>query len=120
MSSRCTKRSEAELMQRIAAFRNHGDRWEEQFAAVLEVTLDLIYSGHEDRAWTFMRDHWPSNDEPNGKHHDEFEKELRQMLTASPFWPVIIALNQPADISEDTPAPVTAHHASLIESPGRN
>lgn len=93
--------SEAELMQRIASFRNQDASWWTNFAAVLEVTLDLIYTGHEDRAWVFMRDHWPVGE--GALDHDRFEMDLRERLTTSPFWPAIVALNRPEQLSDADP-----------------
>lgn len=51
--------------------------------------LDLIYSGHADKAWKFLDAAWP----PNLKGKDAFGLDFRSQLAKSPYWPAIKVMN---------------------------
>jgi hypothetical protein len=44
--------------------------------------LDLIYSGHENLGWNFLRLAW----KPNFPGYAEFAASLRKRLEQSPYW----------------------------------
>ena len=44
--------------------------------------LDLIYSGHQSRAWQFLEEAWPQNI----RGEEIFRKDFSEQLKKSPFW----------------------------------
>ena len=64
--------------------------------------LDLLYSGHEDDAWKFLDQAWPSK--VQGK--DVFARDFRAQLARSPYWPAVKAMNAaPPPPSSPSPTP---------------
>ena len=60
--------------------------------------LDLIYSGHEEGAWKFLDDAWPSK--VRGK--DVFARDFRAQLAKSPYWPAVKAMNSEKPLNGKT------------------
>ena len=114
--------SDEEIDKRIRAFRNEQDSWEGRFAALLDVVLDLIYSGNADQAWHALATRWPQPEEA-GITLAEFESELRAALRESPYAAEIEMLNvtgmshaaQVADQGQLRAANVPANRAALTE-----
>jgi hypothetical protein len=87
--------SEGEIDARLAGFRNARPDWDGRFAALLAVSLDLIYTGNADQAWRLLEQGWPVGE---GKFtHGGFAAQLRGALAESPFAAEIEALNCPPD-----------------------
>ena len=53
------------------------------------LSLDLIYGGHDADAWKFLDAAWPAK--VSGK--DAFAREFRAQLAKSPYWPEVKAMN---------------------------
>ena len=51
--------------------------------------FDLTYAGHADFAQRVTDLAWPAG--VRGK--DEFQRQVRERLTASPYWPAVTTLN---------------------------
>lgn len=85
---------DAELDSEAAAFRQRmlteGDQFELWMRSGLwRRMLDLIYTGHADRAWDFFDDAWP--DEHPGK--DAFLTDFCLQLARSPYFAALVELN---------------------------
>ena len=88
--------SHDQLIARLHSFAGNNKPWSEQnwptrFSALLHVTLDLIYTGHEATAWEFFQEQWPDGDGPYTKN--AFAADLKQTIAQSPFAAEIRALN---------------------------
>jgi hypothetical protein len=79
---------EAEIAAAAGEFqRDRTASWSDRIGPVLQVMLDLLYSGNEKRAWQFLDEAWREPEE--GVDRDQFIAELRARLQQSPYYPAI-------------------------------
>jgi hypothetical protein len=76
----------------LAGFRNETETWEGRFSALLEIVLDLIYTGNESFAWKVLQEYWPKGE--GGYELDSFRIELAEAVRGSPFRPAVEAVNR--------------------------